>query len=134
MESVDPQLNTYFAVQLLPTETSREAAAAICHAGRDAGTLFRWLEVLDTMTFAARTFLRCRSDIINVYPMLDQLLARRRGYVAARPDGQYSVRLTDGRTGTVPGVAMHSVPRCDGYRGTYRGPKIKNWERQFDSV
>jgi hypothetical protein len=123
-------LNTYFAVQLLRGEHPLKLAEAICTAAQTAGTLFRRLEVLDTVLVAGQEFLRCRSDVLNPYPMLEGLALQRRGYVAARSGGEYAAKLVGGREGVVPGTTMHSVPRA-GFKGTFRGPKIRHWERQF---
>lgn len=123
-------LNTYFAVQVLSSENTHAVAGAICKAAQEAGTLFRRLEVLDTIQVAAKTFVRCRSDIVNPYLMLDALHAKKRGYVAVTARGQYNVKMADGRMGAVPGTVMHTVPRS-GCGAMYRGPKIKLWERQF---
>lgn len=124
-------LNTYFAVQLFRGEDPRKLAGDICTAGHQSNTLFRRMETLDTFPLAGQTFLRCRSDVLNPYPMLDSLLIQKRGYVAAKSDGSYGVHLADGRSGPVQGATMHMVPRGNSYRETYKGPGLKFWDRQF---
>lgn len=131
MQPADPILNTYFAIQLLPNETAHSAIAALCRAGKEVGKLFRRVAVLDISQIANRPFVRCRSDILNPYPMLELLFSRQRGYVAALPTGQYQVHLPDGRTGNVTSLTMHQTPLL-GQGRLYRGPKIVNWNLQFD--
>lgn len=126
----EPVLTTYFALQLLLTESPREAVGAMCRAGKAVRTLFRRVELLDTIQVANRSFIRCRSDVTNPYPMLEALLQEKRGFVAISSSGQYTVRLPDGRTGPVTTAVMHIVPRS-GQQVMYRGPKIAGWERQF---
>lgn len=129
----EPILNTYFAVQLLPREHPQEEAAAICKAAKDVGALFRRLEVIDTLPLGTGLYIRCRSDVVNPYPMLEKLLEKKRGFVAAKPDGGFVVKLANGRVGQLPGSTMHAVAR-GGFHATYKGPKIKLWERQFPGL
>jgi hypothetical protein len=124
------EFRTYFAVQILPNEDPHQTAGAVCQAGQLAKTLFRRLEVMDTIIVANRPFLRCRSDVANPLPLLGLLFMQKRAYVAALANGQYSVKLPDGRSAIVPGTIMHLIPRS-GHPTVYRGPKIKLWERAF---
>ena len=131
---MDPQtptefpINTYFAVQILQAENPMVVAGAICRAGHEKKTLFRRLEVLDTIQIAGKSFVRCRSDVVNPHPLLGVLFAQNRAYVAAGPGGIYVAYFPGGRVGNVPGSTLHMVPRSP---VMYRGPKMKLWERQF---
>lgn len=122
-------LNTYLAVELLAKEETRVVAALICKTAAEVNTLFRRLEVLDIIVIGGRRFVRCRSDILNPYPMLGIIFDRGRSTIASSEKG-YVARFLNGRTGTVTNVTMHSSPRL-GQRVTWRGPKVKLWERQF---
>lgn len=126
----EPVLNTYLAIQLLQGETPHDAIRALCQAGKDTRKFFRRVEVLDVIPVANRRFVRCRSDVTNLYPILDLLLTQGRGSVAVRSAGQYHVRLSDGRTGPVSVMTMHALP-LPGQQRLYRGPKLLNWTRQF---
>ena len=127
---LEPQLNCYFAVQMLRGESVKQVAGAICQAGSDQMTLFRRLEVLDVIQIASYPFLRCRSDIIDNRLVLETLAAQQRGYVTADAGGRYTVRLSDGRVGPVTGMTMHTTSK-PGHQRMFKGPKIKLWSRQF---
>lgn len=123
-------LNTYLAVELLAKEDTRVVAAIVCRTAAEVNTLFRRLEVLDVIVVGGRRFVRCRSDVLNPYPMLEVVFDRGRSFIASSPKG-YVARFLNGKTGTVSNVMMHSTP-IPGQRITYRGPKIRMWERQFE--
>lgn len=126
----EPDLNTYFAVEVLPREHPHDTAGAICKAGKDTKVFFRRLEALDTIAMAGKTFLRCRSDVTNFQPMFDHLFGQSRAYVTAN-GGKYTAKFQNGRIGQVSGVTMHVTPK-GGFRTTlYKGPMVKYWERQF---
>ena len=129
LSPVEPSLNTYFAVQLAQGENPRKLIGYICKAANEVNTLFRRIEAIDVIQVAGRSFLRCRSDLLNPYLMLDKLYTQNRGYVVGRSGG-YEAKFPDGRKGNVPGLMMHSIP-LGGHRESYKGPKLKMWERQF---
>jgi hypothetical protein len=123
-------LNTHFGVELYPVDSTRTAAYLVCASAHEAKTLFHRLEILDTIFFGGRRFARIRSDLLNPFPMLDLIFARGRAIICPAESG-YEARFPDGRKGPVPNMTMHSTPR-PGQRSTYRGPKVKLWNRQFD--
>lgn len=130
---LDPVLNTYFAIQLQPRENPIVAVEAFCVTAQMMKTLFRRIETLDVIQVGMRPFVRLRSDIGDAGPVLRQLLAAtNRGYIVSnggRFEAQFSAKDFGGRKADVSGVVMNTVPR--GPQVMYRGPKIKNWERQF---
>jgi hypothetical protein len=121
--------NTHLAVELLSNEDPRTIARLICVTADEVKTLFRRLEVLDVIFIGGRRFVRCRSDILTPYPMLDLIFDRGRSVIAPGPKG-YLVRFLNGRSGPVSNVTMHSTP-IPGHRITYRGPKVRLWAEQF---
>jgi hypothetical protein len=123
-------LNSYFGVELAALEHPNSAARIICLTANEVKTLFHRLEVMDTIWVGGRRFVRCRSDIINPYPMLDLILQRGRSTISSNEAG-YIAQFTNGKKGPVPGTNMHIAPK-PGQRITYRGPKVKMWLRQFD--
>jgi hypothetical protein len=122
-------LNTHFGIELLKLEPQLDAVQAVCKTAHEVKTPFHRLEVLDTLIVGGRRFLRCRSDVLNPFPMLDLLFLRGRSIITPSEKG-YFAKLKDGRVGPVTNVAMHSTPKL-GQRTVYRGPRIKLWERQF---
>ncbi len=124
-------LNTYFGVELFSSEQPQHVASVICKTGEEAKTLFRRLEVLDIIFVGGHRFARCRSDLINPYPILDLLAVRGRAVIVAVPKSGYQARFRDGRRGPVAQMIMHTSPKL-GQRVSYRGPKIKLWQRQFE--
>ena len=125
-------LNTYFGVELIAatTETPQTVAYLICKAANEVGTLFHRLEVLDTTFVGGRKFVRCRSDLLNPFPMLELLYKRGRGTIMPQDKG-YVIMLVSGKMGPMSNVTMHSTPK-PGQRASYRGPKHKLWARQFE--
>jgi len=131
----EPILNNYFAIQMQPRENPIIAVEALCVTAKMMGILFRRVEVLDTIQIGMRPFLRVRSDLDRHPLVLDQLLvATGRGYVA-HLDGKFVVQFPStvhgGRRANFSATDMHLTPR--GLPQMYRGPKIKHWERQFQS-
>ena len=132
----EPVLKTYFAIQIQPRESPILALEAFCTTSKMLGILFRRIEVLDTMEVGVKPFVRLRSDIPNATSVLEQLLkATQRGFIVARSDGKYEVQfpasVLGGRRAEVPTFSMHGSPRET--PRMYRGPKIKHWDRQFQS-
>ena len=123
-------LNTYFGVELGVVEEPVAVARSICLTANEVKTLFHRLEVLDVISVGGRRFVRCRTDLLNPYPMLDLLFARGRAIIASR-EGGYVATFSNDRHGPVPNMMMHSTPR-PGQRVTYRGPKVRLWQRQFE--
>lgn len=124
-------LNTYFGVELLTKEPVQSVAYQVCKTANEAKTLFRRLEILDVMLVGGRRFARCRSDLLNPYPMLDLLFNRGRSVIMASRGEGYITKLLDGRRGPVSQTMMHATPKL-GQRVTFRGPKVKLWQRQFE--
>jgi hypothetical protein len=122
-------LNTTMAVELLAKEEPKIVAHLLCLTAAEVNTLFRRVEILDLIVVGGRRFVRCRSDILNPYPMLELIFDRGRSIIMPGPTG-YVAKFLNGKTGPVSNVTMHSTPR-PGQRVTYRGPKIKLWARQF---
>lgn len=132
----EPVLSTLFAIQGKPKEHPSVAVEAFCTTAKMLGILFRRVEVQDTIEVGMRPFVRMKSDIPNAASVLEQLFkATQRGYVACRSDGKYEVQfppnVLGGRRAEVSSMIMYTVPRTPPMM--YRGPKVKNWERQFQS-
>jgi hypothetical protein len=124
-------LNTYFAVETSPLENVQTVAHRICATADEVKTLFHRLEVLDAIQVGGRKFIRCRSDVLNPFPMLELIYTRHRRSVIIPGAKGYEVKFLDGRMGPVTNVMMHSTAKL-GQRVTYRGPKVKFWARQFE--
>ena len=124
-------LNTYFAVEASPLERVQTVAHLICATGNEVKTLFHRLEVLDAIYVGGRKFVRCRTDLVNPFPMLELIHTRHKRAVIVPGATGYEVKFLDGRSGPVTNVMMHSIAKL-GQRVTYRGPKIKLWARQFE--
>lgn len=126
---------TYFAVQLKPMEHPVRIAEAFVKAAHESGTLFRRLEVLDTITIGATAFVRMRSEITNLPAILDSLYKGGKGVVNAAPGmgGAYVLRMPGGRVGKVSNLVMNAIPKL-GQTRTFRGTQFKFWERQFEAA
>jgi hypothetical protein len=127
------QCRTFFAVQLRPKESVQEAVAAVFTAAKDANTQFRQLDVLDTVTIGVTQFARMRSDVLNPFPFLERLLSAGRGVINHTVGGAYQLRMPGGREGKISNIMMHASAKL-GQTRTFRGTKIKHWERQFHTA
>lgn len=128
--------NSFFAIQVKTRGDDESAvAAAFLRAASQLGIGFQRLDVLDTLTIGATTFVRFQADLINPWPILERLHEEGRSIVGPgkadtpRAHG-YLVRLANGRTGSAPFAAMQSAPRA---LKTYRGTSNPHWARQFSS-
>lgn len=124
-------LNTYFAVQLKDKEVAHHVAAVVLRTARGLNVLFRRLEVLDTVTVGTLTFVRMRADLLNPYPVLDQIYTDGRGVIGSMTGGEYAVRMPGRPVGKVSNLFMHAAAKL-GQTRMYRGTKIKRWEAQFE--
>jgi hypothetical protein len=131
VESIAP--NSFFGVETFALDKPKPGFVAhlICKTADGTNTRFRRLEVLDMIHIGGRHFVRCQSDILNPYPMLEALFIAGRSIISATAKHGYQVRFVNGPKGPVPNVTMHSTPKV-GQRVSYRGPKYKLWERQFE--
>lgn len=120
---------TFFAVQLHPQETPATVARLILRTAHDERLLFWTLEVLDVIEIGYSSFLRVRTDMAS-HAIVDRLLARGRTVIATNDDGVYVLRKPDGRSGNIPMIAMHRVPK-PGQQQAYRG--TRQWEAHFAS-
>lgn len=129
---LDIALPYYFAVQIQPREAAVLAVEAVCTTAKMMGILFRRVEVVGLINLGGRNFVRMRSDLARASEVLTQLnSATNRGVMF--PDGSSGMKvlLSNGRSGTVEGWKLHVM--SSGASTMYRGPKIKNWERQFQN-
>ncbi len=125
-------LNSYFAVQLKLREDPAKVVETVCLRARSMGILFRRIERLDTFTLGTRSFLRLRSDLSRSKEVLLALAtAEGRGVVYPTADSKFETFVA-GRTVPFSAAIMHLVPR--GSVQMFRGPKVKNWTRQFPGL
>jgi hypothetical protein len=61
--------------------------------------------------------------------MLDTLFTQKRS-VVHHGLGGYLVRFTNGRSGPISTILMHSTPKL-GQGELYKGPRVNLWKRQF---
>jgi hypothetical protein len=122
-------LNSYFGVELRGSESPHAVSEAVCTAAKEAKTLFLRLEVMDTISVGGTKFVRFRSDLLNMAPMLDTLFAQKRSVIQQGTQG-YTVRFTSGRQGPINGLLMHSTSK-PGQGAMYKGPKVALWEQAF---
>jgi hypothetical protein len=130
MNEIDIKLPTLFAVELLRGERPHHVAEAVIRAGKKCGKLFRRLEVLDMISLGMRSFIRFRSDLTSPV-VLEQVLTEGRGVVRNHGTLGFEVRFPS-RQGKVPGFMMYEATR-PGIQRMYRGPKIKGWEKAFET-
>ncbi len=126
---MEPEVTTFFAVQLRPGETPHQLAALVLQTAATAKSRFRRLDTLDIIQIGARSFVRFQSDVINPFPVLDRLLREGRSNISAAP-GTYLLREANGKSGKIPGMTMHSVP-AERHHRQYRGPRTEDWQAQF---
>lgn len=114
----------FFAVALAPQETAQTVALLIIRTAHEAKLSFWALEALDLIEIGKTQFLRVRSDLIHLGPLMERLLARGRTVISLE-SSTYLLRKPDGKTGAIPMLTMHSIVR-PGPQRTYRGPQ--QWE------
>jgi len=119
----------HIAVQILKGETVHTIAQKVLETASTVSPLFRALEILDTLDLPSATFVRMRTDLLDVQPVLEAIQKDGRGVVYWVGD-QYIARLATGRTGRVATVKMHQAPR-PGRAYFYHGTNRKRWEEQF---
>lgn len=119
-------LGTYFAIQPLRGENYKQLSAMIMEAADKKGILFRKLQVLDTITVGAFSFIRFRSDTIDIWEIVK---GWDRGVILPSLDG-FQVILKGGKTGKFPAATMCTGPKI-GFGQIYAGTRIKRWKQQF---
>lgn len=126
---IEEPLNTWFAVQLLPHETTDDLIKGMLRVARDARILFRRVEFVDSFTLGVATYARMRADLKDAGPLMDKL--HMVGYsVIHSVAGEYIARFKGGRIGKISHMVMHAAPKL-GQSRMYRATKIKSWEKQF---
>jgi predicted amidohydrolase len=122
------ELPTYLAVELLPRTDPKTVAEALIRGGKKAGTWFRRLECLGLTDIAMRKFVRFRTDLADPMPVL-RLMLERGLAVVYLTEGGYEVQFPPrkGRVGTL----QMTLPT--GEAVAYKGPKIKGWQRAFET-
>lgn len=118
---------TFFAIQLLVQTSPHQIAGMFCEAAKQAGTLFSVLDSLGTIEAGATKFVRLRSDLADPVPALQAMMARGHGVVYRGPEG-YELHLGS-RVGRVSTSLMVGSPVRNPQ--SWRGPRVKHWERQF---
>lgn len=119
---------THFAVELLPNEASHDVVHTILTCAADKGILFRALELYGTFQVGTAWFVRCRTDLKDVPPLLDALFKAGRGVVEPTTSG--CIIRRGKRTGVGSGLLLHSAPQL-GQQRMYRGTQVAHWEKQF---
>ncbi len=122
-----PPMTTFFAVEMMTTVTPHQIAGMFCEAAKKAKTLFFGLESLGIIEVNATKFMRFRSDVADPLAGLRALQERGHGVVYRSTEGFVFQRGE--RTGKVSTSLMVGSPVRNPM--TWRGPKVKLWERQF---
>lgn len=120
-------LSTYFAVQLLRGENSKDVAHVVLTSADAKGILFRKLQVLDLCSVGAFSFVRFRSDMNDAFEIVRTLTSRG---IIVELGGAYTVQFPNGRQGKYPTSTMCSAPKV-GFGQVYAGTRIKRWKQQF---
>lgn len=134
---VEIPLPYHLAIQIQRGEHPAFVVEAFCVTAKMMKVLFRRVETLDVIQVGMQPFLRRRTDLDRerVGQVLQKLVeVTGRGVVYCQADGRYESRLGGklaGKTIPVSSTTMHTIPR--GPQALYKGPKIKNWTRQFQS-
>lgn len=123
-------LGTYFSLQLLRGESYKDVAHAFLDAAEKLGALFRKLQVMDLMTVGTTTFVRFRTDLTPIEPILSVM--SNRGTVSADVTGGYTVKFLGGRSGKYPTSTMCLQPKL-GFGQILMGTRLKRWRQQFVS-
>lgn len=123
---------TYFAVEIKTSyEKAPDLAKIVLTTAKGLGILFRRLEAMDVIEIGSTKFMRFRTDLTPALPLADALFESGRGVIALSVGGGYRMR-TKTKEGTIPSTTLLAVPRAAGVK-TFRGTKIKLWERQFET-
>lgn len=125
--------SAYFAIQILPDEQAHVVAKLVLSTAKGLGILFRSLEVLDTISLGTHLYARMRADLESALQIVERLEKQSPRGVVFENQGQYVVRMPNGRSGKVPYITMHAIAKL-GQTRAYRGTKIKRWEQQFEAA
>ena len=133
---VEIPLPNYLAVQLQRSEHPAFAVEALCTTAKMMKALFRRVETLDIIQVGMQPFLRMRTDLDRerLVLVLRKILEVTGRGVVYLEGGTYRAQLSGKLAGKVlpmSSATMHMVPR--GPQALYKGPKIKRWEKQFQS-
>lgn len=121
---------SYFAVQILGSESPHDVAGVVMTVSKQLGLDFQSLEYLGVISLGTTRLARFRADIADVTLSLDKMLCEGRGVVSLGSN-VYGARLPNGRRGTVPLMSMLSASR-PGEGRVYRGTLDVHWRRQFE--
>jgi hypothetical protein len=114
-------------------ETVTELVYVFIKAAVEHNLKFELVEVFGMISIGTSKFLRFRTDCPNLPATVARLLNEGRGTILQDAKCGYRVRLPDGREGPVALMTMQAVA-LPGYPKSYRGPKIKFWQSQFESL
>lgn len=123
-------LSTYFSVQILRGESYKDVAHAFLDTADRLGLLFRKLQVMDIMTVGTTPFVRFRTDLTSVDPVIKEMVNR--GSVTVDPAGGYVAKFLGGRSGKYPTSTMCLQPKL-GFGQILMGTRLKRWKQQFVS-
>lgn len=125
---LSPELNTYFAVQILKRENYKDVVQTVLAAADANKILFRKIQVLDVYLVGATTFVKFRSDVADASTIVKSLKGRA---FIIKGDGSFMVHSPDGQIrGKYPTFGMCSTSRM-GFGQTFAGTKTKRWVMQF---
>ena len=129
-ESAMNKAQSYFAVQILGSETPHDVAGIVLNVSKQLGVSFQVMEYLGEVSLGTTRLARFRVDCGEMALPLDKMLCEGRGVVGTLGGG-YVARLPGGRKGTVTQMAMLAASRPNDFRA-YRGTLDAHWPRQFD--
>jgi len=125
---LSPELNTYFAVQMMRWEHYKEVVQVVLMAAAANKILFRKIQVLDVSTVGATSFVRFRSDVEDASAIVKSL--EKRAFIIKENDA-FMIHFPDDRVGgKYPTFSMCSTPKV-GFGHTFVGTKVARWKNQF---
>jgi len=119
----------FAAIQVNAQETAHTAIGHFMMTAHKLGLRFTTLEMYGELTVGSHKFVRFRTDCWDLSKLSQKLLADGRGTIITNGNG-YVAELPSGRKGSVGPMVLQAAPLPSQHR-TYRGPKLKFWDRQF---
>jgi hypothetical protein len=128
---MNPHLILRFSgLQLLENENPHQAIHQLLLVIDALNLYCTTVEVFGILTQGNSSFVRFRTDCPLKEVLFDTLIDSGRGVIIPDAVRGYRVKFPSGREGAL-NCSQMLAPRVPGQNRIYRGPKVKNWDRQF---